>query len=89
MIDLLGRLRIYHPKIAPVITIIKGRSFINNGINVIEWEIGLIHVKAAPLMIAKEERLIIGLIIRVSSFSEINGAELEEDHSVTIEKRIE
>lgn len=79
----------YHPNVAPITTMIRGRSFMKRGMNVIVWEIGLIHVRAAPLMIAKEDKLIMGLIMGNSSFSEIRGAQLEEDHKVTIEKRIE
>lgn len=79
----------YHPRVAPIRTIIRGSSFIKRGINVVVWEIGLIQVRAAPLIMAKEDKLIMGLMMGSSSFKEIRGAQLEEDHKVTIEKRIE
>jgi hypothetical protein len=49
----------------------------------------VVHDRAAPLIIAIIDRLIIGLMIKDSSFNDIIVVELEEDHIVAIENRIE
>lgn len=50
---------------------------------------GLSHDKEAPPTVARRDRLIIGLIMGVSSFREISGEQSDEDQIVEILNRIE
>lgn len=56
-----------HPVISPSVIMIMGSSFICNGRNVRADDIGLIHVRAAPAVIAIKARSDMGLIIGISS----------------------
>lgn len=78
-----------HPIISPKIIIVRGRIFIEYGINVIVDDIGFIHVSIDPVITAISASRSIGLIILDSSVIRIIGDELDEDHIVTTLNRIE
>jgi hypothetical protein len=52
-------------------------------------EIGLIHDKMAPALIANEDRRSMGLMISFSSLRRIKGLLCEDAHIVTTLKRME
>lgn len=56
-----------HPVTSPSVIIVRGSSFMCNGRNVRVEDIGLIHVRAAPAVIAIKARSDMGLIIGISS----------------------
>lgn len=78
-----------HLIIMPRVIIVSGRSFMWRGRNRVVEEIGLIHVKADPIITAIRARKYMGLMIGSSSLIEIMGDELDDDHIVTNLNRME
>lgn len=68
---------------------IVGLILYRRGINVNVDEIGLIHDRVAPAEMANEDRRIMGLMMKNSSFRAISGDLREGDHMVTRENRRE
>jgi uncharacterized membrane protein len=79
----------YHPVRAPTVIIIMGTIFIVSGMMDSVEEIGLIHARSPPEIVASEARNSIGLMIGISSVMCICGAQFDVLHMVTTLKRME
>lgn len=75
--------------VAPKATHRIGANFKWRGKSVRVEEMGFSHDSDAPPIVARMDRLIIGLIMGVSSFSETSGEQSDEDQIVEILNRIE
>jgi hypothetical protein len=78
-----------HDRIRPEDIIINGISFIDSGIINIDDLTGDIHDIIAPVVTAHTDKKIIGEIIFISSFIDINAGPMFGPHIVTNLNRIE